>query len=184
MHLVEILTTYDALVPVVTGIIITVGGEPSFHLFGFIMCVGATAGRALKTVLQGILLSSEDEKMNSMNLLRYMAPMAVILLVPATLIMEREAFGLVATLAREDPSFIWILLCNSSMAYFVNLTNFLVTKHTSPLTLQVLGNAKVAVAVVVSILVFRNPVTFMGMLGYGITVARVVLYGEAKKRSK
>jgi len=35
-------------------------GEPSFHLFGFIMCVGATAGRALKTVLQGILLSSEE----------------------------------------------------------------------------------------------------------------------------
>lgn len=34
-------------------------GEPSFHLFGFIMCVGATAARALKSVLQGILLSSE-----------------------------------------------------------------------------------------------------------------------------
>lgn len=49
---------------------------------------------------------------------------------------------------------------------------------------QVLGNAKGAVAVVVSILIFRNPVTFMGMLGYGITVAGVVLYGEAKKRSK
>lgn len=77
------------------------------------------------------------EKMNSMDLLRYMAPVAVILLVPATLIMEREALGVVATLAREDPSFIWILICNSSLAYFVNLTNFLVTKHTSPLTLQV-----------------------------------------------
>ncbi|KAG2624297.1 probable sugar phosphate/phosphate translocator At3g11320 [Panicum virgatum] len=180
----EACATYAALIPVVAGVVIATGGEPSFHLFGFIMCVGATAGRALKTVLQGILLSSEEEKMNSMDLLRYMAPVAVILLVPATLIMEREAFGVVVTLAREDPNFIWILLCNSSMAYFVNLTNFLVTKHTSPLTLQVLGNAKGAVAVVVSILIFRNPVTFMGMLGYGITVAGVVLYGEAKKRSK
>ncbi|PUZ63786.1 hypothetical protein GQ55_3G095000 [Panicum hallii var. hallii] len=180
----EACATYAALIPVVAGVVIATGGEPSFHLFGFIMCVGATAGRALKTVLQGILLSSEEEKMNSMDLLRYMSPVAVILLVPATLIMEREAFGVVATLAREDPNFIWILLCNSSMAYFVNLTNFLVTKHTSPLTLQVLGNAKGAVAVVVSILIFRNPVTFMGMLGYGITVAGVVLYGEAKKRSK
>ncbi|KAL6009943.1 UDP-URONIC ACID TRANSPORTER 1 [Asimina triloba] len=34
-------------------------GEPSFHLFGFIMCIGATAARAFKSVLQGILLSSE-----------------------------------------------------------------------------------------------------------------------------
>uniref|UniRef100_A0A0A9FH30 Sugar phosphate transporter domain-containing protein n=1 Tax=Arundo donax TaxID=35708 RepID=A0A0A9FH30_ARUDO len=180
----EACATYAALVPVVAGVVIATGGEPSFHLFGFIMCVGATAGRALKTVLQGILLSSEEEKLNSMDLLRYMAPVAVFLLVPATLIMEREALGVVATLAREDPNFIWILLCNSSLAYFVNLTNFLVTKHTSPLTLQVLGNAKGAVAVVVSILIFRNPVTFVGMLGYGITVAGVVLYGEAKKRNK
>uniref|UniRef100_A0A0D9WC72 Sugar phosphate transporter domain-containing protein n=1 Tax=Leersia perrieri TaxID=77586 RepID=A0A0D9WC72_9ORYZ len=180
----EAFATYAALVPVVAGVVIATGGEPSFHLFGFIMCVGATAARALKTVLQGILLSSEEEKLNSMDLLRYMAPVAVILLIPATLIMERDALSMVTALAREDPSFIWILICNSSLAYFVNLTNFLVTKHTSPLTLQVLGNAKGAVAVVVSILIFRNPVTFMGMLGYGITVAGVVLYGEAKKRSK
>lgn len=34
-------------------------GEPSFHLYGFIMCIGATAARAFKSVLQGILLSSE-----------------------------------------------------------------------------------------------------------------------------
>ncbi|KAF0924013.1 hypothetical protein E2562_008359 [Oryza meyeriana var. granulata] len=180
----EACATYATLVPVVAGVVIATGGEPSFHLFGFIMCIGATAARALKTVLQGILLSSEEEKLNSMDLLRYMAPVAVILLIPATLIMERDALSMVTALAHEDPSFIWILLCNSSLAYFVNLTNFLVTKHTSPLTLQVLGNAKGAVAVVVSILIFRNPVTFMGMLGYGITVAGVVLYGEAKKRSK
>ena len=87
------------------------------------------------------ILHTCREKMNSMDLLRYMAPVAVILLVPATLIMEREAFGVVVTLAREDPNFIWILLCNSSMAYFVNLTNFLVTKHTSPLTLQVIQSS-------------------------------------------
>ncbi|CAN6345105.1 unnamed protein product [Urochloa humidicola] len=70
----EACATYAALIPVVAGVVIATGGEPSFHLFGFIMCVGATAGRALKTVLQGILLSSEEEKMNSMDLLRYMAP--------------------------------------------------------------------------------------------------------------
>uniref|UniRef100_A0A0E0H8T9 Sugar phosphate transporter domain-containing protein n=1 Tax=Oryza nivara TaxID=4536 RepID=A0A0E0H8T9_ORYNI len=180
----EACATYAALIPVVAGVVIATGGEPSFHLFGFIMCIGATAARALKTVLQGILLSSEEEKLNPMELLGYMAPVAVVLLIPATFIMERNVLTMVTALAREDPSFIWILLCNSSLAYFVNLTNFLVTKHTSPLTLQVLGNAKGAVAVVVSILIFRNPVTFMGMLGYGITVAGVVLYGEAKKRSK
>ncbi|MBA0750585.1 hypothetical protein Gogos_001993 [Gossypium gossypioides] len=176
--------TYLTLVPVVAGVIIASGGEPSFHLFGFIMCISATAARALKTVLQGILLSSEGEKLNSMNLLLYMAPMAVVFLLPATLIMEENVVGITLTLARDDIKIIWYLLFNSALAYFVNLTNFLVTKHTSALTLQVLGNAKGAVAVVVSILIFRNPVSVTGMLGYTLTVFGVILYSEAKKRSK
>ncbi|XP_027110871.1 probable sugar phosphate/phosphate translocator At3g11320 [Coffea arabica] len=176
--------TYVTLIPVVTGVVIASGGEPSFHLFGFIMCVGATAARALKSVLQGILLSSEGEKLNSMNLLLYMAPIAVVLLLPATLYMEKNVVGITLALAKNDIRIIWYLLFNSALAYFVNLTNFLVTKHTSALTLQVLGNAKGAVAVVVSILIFRNPVSVTGMLGYSLTVFGVVLYSEAKKRSK
>ncbi|MBA0868133.1 hypothetical protein Goshw_009305 [Gossypium schwendimanii] len=177
--------TYITLVPVVTGVIFASGGEPSFHLFGFIMCISATAARALKSVLQGILLSSEGdwelslkiscnsiffrEKLNSMNLLLYMAPIAVVFLLPATLIMEENVVGITLALARDDVKIIWYLLFNSALAYFVNLTNFLVTKHTSALTLQVLGNAKGAVAVVVSILIFRNPVSVTGMLGYTLT---------------
>ncbi|KAK1312705.1 putative sugar phosphate/phosphate translocator [Acorus calamus] len=176
--------TYFALVPVVTGVVIASNGEPSFHLFGFLMCVGATAARAFKSVLQGILLSSEGEKLNSMNLLLYMAPIAVVFLLPAALIMEENVVGITLALAREDMKIIWYLLFNSALAYFVNLTNFLVTKHTSALTLQVLGNAKGAVAVVISILIFQNPVSVTGMLGYTLTVIGVVLYGEAKKRSK
>ncbi|XP_074582579.1 putative sugar phosphate/phosphate translocator At3g11320 [Curcuma longa] len=176
--------TYITLIPVVSGVIIASGGEPSFHLFGFLMCIGATAARALKSVLQGILLSSEGEKLNSMNLLLYMAPIAVVLLLPAAIIMEENVVGITLALARKDIRIIWYLLLNSSLAYFVNLTNFLVTKHTSALTLQVLGNAKGAVAVVVSILIFKNPVTVTGMLGYTVTVIGVILYSEVKKRNK
>ncbi|XP_028771436.1 probable sugar phosphate/phosphate translocator At3g11320 isoform X2 [Neltuma alba] len=176
--------TYITLIPVVAGVMIASGGEPSFHLFGFIMCVGATAARALKTVLQGVLLSSEAEKLNSMNLLMYMAPVAVAFLLPAAIIMEEDVVGITIALARDDSRILWLLIFNSALAYLVNLTNFLVTKHTSALTLQVLGNAKGAVAVVISILIFRNPVSVTGMLGYTLTVIGVVLYSEAKKRSK
>ncbi|KAK6935771.1 Sugar phosphate transporter domain [Dillenia turbinata] len=176
--------TYVTLIPVVTGVIIASGGEPSFHLFGFIMCIGATAARALKTVLQGILLSSDGDKLNSMNLLLYMAPIACAFLLPAALIMEEGVIGVLIAYAREDWKILFYLIVNSTLAYFVNLTNFLVTKHTSALTLQVLGNAKGAVAVVISILIFRNPVSVTGMFGYTMTVCGVILYSEAKKRSK
>ncbi|KAL5546375.1 hypothetical protein UlMin_006062 [Ulmus minor] len=178
----EAWVTYGALVPVVAGVVIASGGEPGFHLFGFIMCLSATAARAFKSVLQGILLSSEGEKLNSMNLLLYMSPIAVLVLLPASLLMEPNVFDVTMELGREH-RFMWLLLLvNSTLAYGANLSNFLVTKHTSPLTLQVLGNAKGAVAVVISILLFRNPVTAVGIGGYTVTVMGVVAYGEAKRR--
>jgi len=118
-----------------------------------------------------------------MNPLLYMAPIAVVVLVPATLLLEPNVAGITVALARKDVLML-LLFVNSTMAYFVNLTNFLVTKHTSALTLQVLGNAKGAVAVVVSILLFRNPVSVVGMVGYSLTVFGVFRYSEAKRRCK
>ena len=175
---------YLALLPVVFGIVLASNSEPLFHLFGFIVCIGSTAGRALKSVVQGILLTSEAEKLHSMNLLLYMAPMAALILLPFTLYIEGNVAAVTAEKARGDPYIAFLLIGNATVAYLVNLTNFLVTKHTSALTLQVLGNAKAAVAAVVSVLIFRNPVTVMGMTGFAVTIMGVVLYSEAKKRSK
>jgi drug/metabolite transporter (DMT)-like permease len=44
--------TYLTLLPVVLGIAIASGFEPSFHLFGFVACIAATSLRAFKSVLQ------------------------------------------------------------------------------------------------------------------------------------
>ena len=49
--------------------------------------------------------------------------------------------------------------------------------------MQVLGNAKGVVATIVSILLFRNPVSATGMVGYTITVFGVIAYSEAKKHA-
>lgn len=75
-----------------------------------------------------------------MNLLLYMAPIAMLVLLPATLLMEGNVLRITIELASEDIRIIWYLLLSSSLAYFVNLTNFLVTKYTSALTLQVCLN--------------------------------------------
>ncbi|WPT12329.1 Putative sugar phosphate/phosphate translocator [Picochlorum sp. SENEW3] len=49
---------------------------------------------------------------------------------------------------------------------------------------RVLGNAKGVVAVVASVICFRNPVTFYTILGYSITVGGVILYSNAKRQSR
>ncbi|KAK9837287.1 hypothetical protein WJX81_003509 [Elliptochloris bilobata] len=175
---------YGSLVPVVIGIVVASGGEPLFHLIGFLACVGATAARAFKSVLQSVLMSHSTEKLDSMSLLLYMAPIAATLLLPFTVVLEGNVVRHVTVLAADEPWFLAVLGLNSFLAFFVNLTNFLVTKHTSALTLQVLGNAKGVVAATISVLLFHNPVTAMSMAGYGITVCGVVCYSQAKKVGK
>ncbi|KAJ0752240.1 putative sugar phosphate transporter domain-containing protein [Helianthus annuus] len=145
-------------------------GEPCFHLFGFIICISATAARALNSVLQGILLSSDGEKLNSMNLLLYMAPVAVAILLPATLLMEDNVVAITIALARKDVNVVWYLLFNSAMAYCVNLTNSWLPSTQALCVfdtpgMYVLGNAIGVVAVVVSILIFKYQVSVTGMLG-------------------
>lgn len=77
------------------------------------------------------------EKLNSMNLLLYMSPIAVLVLLPSTLVMEPNVLEVILELGKEH-KFMWLLLIlNSATAYVANLSNFLVTKHTSALTLQV-----------------------------------------------
>lgn len=175
---------YWTLVPVVLGICIASGFEPSFNMFGFTCCLLATAGRAFKSVLQGILLSDSSEKLDSMNLLLYMAPIAALSLVPLVLFMEDDPLGKAISMSAADPMFGAALMFNVFLAYFVNLANFLVTRYTSALTLQVLGNAKGVLAAGISVLIFKNSVSGLGMLGYGITVSGVCLYSEVKRRQR
>lgn len=172
---------YFALLPVVIGIVIATGAEPSFNMMGFTAVVIATAMRALKSVLQGILLSDASEKMDSMNLLRCMAPIACVCLLPAVVILEPSVISEAIDKAGTKPNFVALLAFNSFLAYFTNLTNFLVTRYTSALTLQVLGNAKGVFTTVLSIAIFQNPYTAASATGYIITVAGVACYAAAKR---
>uniref|UniRef100_A0A7N0TVD1 Sugar phosphate transporter domain-containing protein n=1 Tax=Kalanchoe fedtschenkoi TaxID=63787 RepID=A0A7N0TVD1_KALFE len=101
---------YLALLPVVLGIVLASNSEPLFHLFGFVVCVGSTAGRALKSVVQGILLSSESEKLHSMNLLLHMAPMAALILLPVTLYVEGNVAAVTLEKATTDPFIVFLLI--------------------------------------------------------------------------
>jgi hypothetical protein len=147
------------LIPVVVGIVLASNSEPLFNIYGFIACLIATFARALKSVLQGLLLTNETEKMDSLNLLLFMSPFALGIrfllkskftknfvpgiLIFSAFIMERNAWTAVTNNFEKSYTFTITLVLNCLIAYLVNLSNFLVTKCTSPLTLQVLGNAKV-----------------------------------------
>ena len=181
-------SVYATLLPVVGGVVLATGFEPSFDAVGFGTAVAATGARSLKAVLQGALLSSSDpsgrDHVGSMALLRLMAPVAAAMLLPATLLLEPGGLAATAAACRRSTGFACFLLANAALSYVVNLTNFVVTKRTSPLTLHVLGNAKGVFATVVSVAVFKNPVSGVGALGYLFAVAGTLLYGLLKSKHR
>lgn len=87
--------------------------------------------------MQGVLLADQSEKLDSMNLLRLMSPVAMVLLLPAIVLLEPSAPSVALHLLMTKPNFLILIVGNSSLAYIVNFTNFQITKYTSALTLQV-----------------------------------------------
>lgn len=87
---------------------------------------------------QGKLLEDSSEKMNSINLLKHMTPIAAIVLMVMVVFLEPD---ITDSIPRYDSpafaSFASIMLLNGLLSFLVNLSNFLVTNYTSPLTLQV-----------------------------------------------
>ena len=176
-----------ALLLVALGAVISTEGEPLWNVTGFILGMVATATRALKTVLQHVLLSSEDEKLDSMNLLRFMSMFAVLLLVPAVAIFEGPT-KFVSTVSAQieagNTVFILWLVFNVLSAFLVNLFQFFVTKCVGPTALQVLGNFKGVLCAFISVIIFQNPVTAQSMGGYLLTTAGVFIYSYLKQKPK
>jgi Triose-phosphate Transporter family len=108
--------------------------------------------------VQALLLDG-SVKMSSLALLGHMAPASALLLLPMACYLEPMAFSTTLQLSAKNVTFAWLLLLNCLLSFFVNLTNFAVTQHCGALTLQVLGNAKGVIAAVVSVFIFRNPVS-------------------------
>lgn len=172
--------TYLTLVPVILGIMIASRGEPGFTMIGFLLSLTATAARGAKSVMQQVLLSEDGVKLDSLNALRHMCPWAVLVLIPASLWFEGTVPWQVIAEKGGDIYWAGALSLNILLAFLVNLFNLLVTKHTSALTIQVLGNAKGVVAAVISVMIFKNEVTALGAFGYVVTVFGTGLYTYVK----
>ena len=88
--------------------------------------------------MQGKLLEESADKLNSLNLLKHMTPIAAAALLLLVMLIEPDVRDAIP--ARESPDFVpfcVLLLLNGLLSFAVNLSNFLVTQYTSPLTLQV-----------------------------------------------
>lgn len=147
---------YVSLLLISAGMVLTTRGEVNFHPLGFALIVLATLTRALKSIMQGMLLSSAEDRIDSIELLHQMSWRSALWLACWCLAMERDALH---DHTLRDASLWGFLVASSLVAFFLNIAQFLVTKATSAVTLQVLGNIKVVMLILLSVAIFGNEVS-------------------------
>ncbi|KAJ0969502.1 hypothetical protein J5N97_022379 [Dioscorea zingiberensis] len=171
---------WASLVPIIGGILLTSITELSFDIFGFCAALIGCLATSTKTILAESLL--HGYKFDSINTVYYMAPFATMILAVPALVLEGS--GVVNWLQTHEavlPSMI-IILSSGVLAFCLNFSIFYVIHSTTAVTFNVAGNLKVAVAVLVSWLIFRNPISVMNALGCAVTLAGCTFYGFVKQK--
>lgn len=173
--------TWGSMPIICGGLILCSAAEVNFDLVGAFFCAGATILRAAKSIMQGKLLT-DSNKLDSVTLLFYMAPWAALLLFGLAIF--SEGYAPIALLmsglrgARGVSNVMFLLVLSGLNACLLNVSNFLVTSYTSPVTLQVLGNVKSCLSIGVSVLIFRNDMTWEQAVGVFICLFGVWVYNQ------
>ncbi|CAN7052796.1 unnamed protein product [Brassica rapa subsp. trilocularis] len=169
---------WASLVPIVGGILLTSVTELSFNMFGFCAALFGCLATSTKTILAESLL--HGYKFDSINTVYYMAPFATMILgIPALLL---EGNGIMSWFESHPSPWSALIIIFSSgvLAFCLNFSIFYVIHSTTAVTFNVAGNLKVAVAVLVSWLIFRNPISYMNAVGCGITLVGCTFYGYVR----
>lgn len=169
---------WASLIPIVGGILLTSVTEMSFNMFGFCAALLGCLATSTKTILAESLL--HGYKFDSINTVYYMAPYATMILVlPAVLL---EGNGVLEWLNTHPYPWSALIIIFSSgvLAFCLNFSIFYVIHSTTAVTFNVAGNLKVAVAVLVSWLIFRNPISYLNAVGCAITLVGCTFYGYVR----
>jgi len=165
--------TYLTVFLVVVGVAASTVTELEFEMIGFVTAVVASITTAAQAILIGKLLSGENQ-LDSMNLVYYMALPSAIILLPFVFYYELDS--IIFDWDMLNVTGVGILLMSGAIAYGLNVTSFLVVKYTSPLTYNVAGNFKIILSITISVLIFKNKIGFVNMLGCGIAIVGVWMY--------
>lgn len=184
--------SYMSLPIISSGILLCVFQETHLDWLGVIFSLTATVLRGIKSIVQGQLLQSSSfgellkddkgtpRKLNAVELLFLMAPSSALLLCALSIFFEgampyRE-------IVSSDISLALVLVLAGINACLLNLVNFLVTFYTGAVTLQVLGNVKVILGVIVSAMIFGNPIAHSQKFGCALSLFGVWVYQSYGKQ--
>ena len=181
------LPVYLSLLPVILGVALASANEVSFSMISLVsgllsnVCFAARAITAKKLMNKPV-----GENMNAQNLYAVLTMIALAVILPLVILTEGGSLiaGTQATIAEIGAArFAKMILMTGVSHYTYNECAFLALSSIHPVTHAVANTIKRVAVIVLSVLYFRNPLTFSGALGSAIAIVGVMLYSLAKAQS-
>lgn len=169
------------LFPVCFGVCLSTYDEPLFHLGGFCATIFSCFLTAGKLAATSVLLDGSF-KMDPITALGLLSPVGFATLSPVAVALEGPAVLRWFARHRLGGAEASVVLFSGLCAVGLNVSMFFLVKRTSALAVAVAGNLKVIVIVVTSVLIFKNPISHVGMAGCAIAVSGCAAYGLVKDK--
>lgn len=181
---------YASLAPVFIGVGLASSADLSFTMFGFLtaMCSNFffVARNVLATKLGGVGDMGTDTTTRKTNQLAVLTAVATTVLLPVALLLPGGLLSFPSAWAASieagtSASKLFSMLALSGFHFFMyQMSSFWVLSCVPPITHSVLNTLKRVVIIVVSIIVFRNPVTTKSAIGTVTAIGGVLLYSLTK----
>ena len=154
-----------ACMVICVGVALSCFGELGLTLQGLIYTLLGCVLSSSKSISIKMVLSGKFT-LQSADLLARISPFSAMEMF-ALACFKGEPTKMLDKTTKYDPS-IWCILgaiISGCMAYFLNLTNFLATNYTSPLTVTIAGCVKQITTIVISVFLFNKKLTTLNIIG-------------------
>lgn len=170
-------TVYLTLFPIIFGVALSAVTQIQFSWPGFLFAMLSNVAFASRNIFSKMTMGDfkKDETLTPQNLYGIMSIIAVLIELPFALAIE----GLPAIPTRH----LGYLLGGSGVFYTLyNTVSFMALGKTGVVTHAVGNILKRASVIVVSILVFKNPIKLLNGVGMGVALLGTFLYSIVKQR--
>lgn len=181
---------YASLLPVFAGVALASSSELSFTMFGFLTAMGSNFAFVTRNVLATKFGKAGDmgddqqtRKTNQLAVLTMVAAAVlfpVCLFIPGGLLSIPSAWASAMKAGVSSSKLLFLLVASGFYFYMYQLSSFWVLSCVPPITHSVLNTLKRVVIIIVSIIVFRTPVTLQSACGTATAIGGVLLYSLTK----
>jgi len=172
------------LIPIVGGVAAASLSEPTFNWGGFLSAMGSNLTFQSRNVLSKKLMIGKRSTLDNINLFSIITIMSTFLLAPVTLFTEGFKFtnSSMTAMGIIDPTAIVMKALVAGMCFHAyQQVSYMILQRVSPVTHSIGNCIKRVIVIVVSVIVFANPVTAQNAVGTGIALLGVFAYSQAKR---